>query len=121
MTMPAFVFIRDQQVEAETGYGLAGKLITSYPKSVEPNKGEVTAVLQGLTKAAKSGMPPDAVINCWIGRKPPGATDPTAADLITWAQDHIVMEVRLDPPNDEFLCLGETDLRRLGVVPTPGG
>jgi hypothetical protein len=118
MTMPAFVFIRDRQVEVETGYELAGKLVTSYSKSAEPNQGEVAAVIQELTRRARSGeMPHDAVECCWVGGKPPSATEPTDAEMVAWAKDHIIIEVRVDPPNDEFLCVGETDLRRLDVIP----
>jgi hypothetical protein len=119
MTMPAFVFIRDRQVEVETGYGLAGKLVTSYPKSAEPNNSEVTAVIQELTRRARSGeMPHDAVARCWVRGKPHNATEPTDAEMVTWAKDHIIIEVRADPPDDEFLRLTETDLRSLGVIPT---
>jgi hypothetical protein len=122
MTMPAFVFIRERQVEIETGLTLAGQLITSWPKNIKLKKKhqrQISALMQELKLAALAGrIPDDAIAHLWDRSRPLGAINPTIEELQAWAKDHIVIAVRIDPRNDGIMRLGETDMRRLGVIST---
>jgi hypothetical protein len=121
MTMPDFIFIRDQEVEIEGGFVLAGTLITSIQKTAKPRaptereQEMISEAIERLTAESKQ-MTADAVIFIW-GMAGIGAV-PTDAEIGAWAKDHIKITVRIDPrPNDGSFRLCETDLRRMGINP----
>src|SRR5262249_45745545 len=110
MTMPAFVLIRERHVEIETGLTLAGKLVTSIPSQKKPNRKRMKAINQVIAEllARAEQMADDAIVYCWDrGARPPGAVNPTDAEVGAWAEDHIVVAVRIDPNSDCMLRLGE--------------
>jgi hypothetical protein len=84
--MAAFVFERRRQVELEAGFILAGQLIVDIPKQARMKcrqQRKITAIIQQLTDAARSGSLPEYGLD--VGWHP--GTCPANAD---WKDDGVL-------------------------------
>jgi hypothetical protein len=99
---PAFVFIREDDIEASAGYLLAGTLIVDIQKCDEMSDDDqkfITDILQQLSRRACSGrMPKNSVAYGWGGgAKPSNAMDTdNDALMLAWAEDRMCIAVRVD-------------------------
>jgi hypothetical protein len=121
--MPVFAFYRRRDIELETGLILAGKLVVDIPKTAKLKGRQrrlVSHIIRLLTDAARAKqMPDDAITYGWPnGCRPPDADATVDNDelMTRWAKTHLVIELRVDPRNDDKMRLGLTDLLQLGIV-----
>jgi len=120
--MPIFVFERRRDIEHEMGFELAGQLVVDIPKRKKPNRRQqrlIAEIVQRLKEGAMSGqMPDDAVVYGWPGGcKPPNAVDvDDNAVMAAWAEEHMVIGVRVDSRHDNQIRLDSDALLQMGLL-----
>jgi hypothetical protein len=102
IVVPAFVFVREDDVEASDGYLLAGRLVVDIPEydgeMRDEDQGLIDEVLLLLSDHARLGrMPKKAyVVGWWGGARPSNAIDTNDNGLMSaWAADRMSVEVRI--------------------------
>ena len=99
VSVPAFVFMRDDDLEASAGYFLAGDLIVDMPKHEEPDSAVIDSIVQQLAECRRLGQMPNNkayVIGWFDGSKPKNAIDTDDEELMAaWAEDRICVGVRV--------------------------
>jgi hypothetical protein len=117
---PTFVFMRQRDIERETGLSLAGKLIIDLPQSDEdPNRREkqmVRDIVQRLIAEARQ-MPDNAIVFGWHGgARPANAIDVDDDALMrAWAETRLTIALRIDPRNDGFMRIDSETRRQAGL------
>jgi hypothetical protein len=98
-----FLFYRNDGIERDGGYLLAGKLVVDLPKDAEANeanKAMVASIAQELTQRARCRALAPVTIGWERGERPPKGVDVDSdAALERWASDRFTIGLRVEPPD----------------------
>lgn len=119
--MPAFLFVRQSQVELEAGYILAGHLIVGIPKRSTLGRRDrrmIAEIIDHLKAAALSGaLPANGHSIGWHGARPADAVARDDAQAWTaWEKRCTAISVRVDPRQDRFARVAREALKQEGVI-----